>query len=160
MLLWPHTVHWEGIYVSLKKFCSWLTLFRTAFRPIPAEKKPTFLYDQTLAGIAKKHNKTVPQVVFRYLVSIKKCTAHTQKTSCQSNLKILTHLSVGHWVYTDTEISSKGAHRRKYQRFWFHTDRWRNQGYRCFQHWRTCASLCRGTIIEIFSIRYWVLKHF
>lgn len=58
---------------KLIKFCQDRDIVVTAYcplgRPIPAEKKPSFLYDDKLAAIAKKYNKTVPQVVFRYLVS-------------------------------------------------------------------------------------------
>lgn len=39
-------------------------------RPNPAERKPTFLFDGKLSEIGKKYNKTVAQIVFRYLVSI------------------------------------------------------------------------------------------
>lgn len=38
-------------------------------RPIPAEKKPGFLYDAKLTEIGKKYGKTPAQIVFRYLVS-------------------------------------------------------------------------------------------
>lgn len=55
------------------KFCQDRDIIITAYcplgRPIPAEKKPAFLYDAKLAEIGKKYNKTVAQVVFRYLVS-------------------------------------------------------------------------------------------
>lgn len=58
---------------KLIKFCQDRDIVVTAYcplgRPIPAEKKPTFLYDAKLGEIAKKYNKTVAQVVFRYLVS-------------------------------------------------------------------------------------------
>lgn len=39
-------------------------------RPIPAEKKPAFLYDAGIKEIADKYNKTPAQIVFRYLVSV------------------------------------------------------------------------------------------
>ncbi|XP_055301506.1 aldo-keto reductase family 1 member B1-like [Sitodiplosis mosellana] len=59
---------------KLIKFCQERDIIVTAYcplgRPIPAEKKPSFLYDDKLTAIAKKYNKTVPQVVFRYLIDI------------------------------------------------------------------------------------------
>lgn len=58
---------------TLIKFCKEHDIIVTAYsplgRPVPAEKKPDFLYDPRLAAIAKKYNKTPVQVVFRYLVS-------------------------------------------------------------------------------------------
>lgn len=58
---------------KLINFCRERDIIVTAYcplgRPIPAEKKPAFLYDAKLGEIAKKYNKTVAQVVFRYMVS-------------------------------------------------------------------------------------------
>lgn len=58
---------------KLIKFCQDRDIVVTAYcplgRPIPAEKKPAFLYDSKLGEIGKKYNKTAAQIVFRYLVS-------------------------------------------------------------------------------------------
>lgn len=55
------------------KFCKDRDIIITAYcplgRPIPAEKKPNFLYDAKLLEIGKKYGKTVAQIVMRYLVS-------------------------------------------------------------------------------------------
>lgn len=58
---------------KLIKFCQDRDIIVTAYcplgRPIPAEKKPGFLYDAKLIEIGKKYGKTPAQIVFRYLVS-------------------------------------------------------------------------------------------
>lgn len=58
---------------KLIRFCQDRDIIVTAYcplgRPIPAEKKPEFLYDTKLTEIAKKYGKTPAQIVFRYLVS-------------------------------------------------------------------------------------------
>ncbi|XP_031623206.1 aldo-keto reductase family 1 member B1-like [Contarinia nasturtii] len=59
---------------KLIKFCQDREIIVTAYcplgRPIPADKKPGFLYDAKLGDIAKKYNKTIPQIVFRFLLDI------------------------------------------------------------------------------------------
>lgn len=57
---------------KLVDFCNERNIIVTAYcplgRPIPAEKKPTFLYSKELADIASRHRKTPAQIVLRYLV--------------------------------------------------------------------------------------------
>lgn len=57
---------------KLIKFCKERDIIVTAYcplgRPIPAEKKPSFLYDNAVKQIADRYKKTAAQVVFRYLV--------------------------------------------------------------------------------------------
>lgn len=59
---------------KLIKFCQDRDIIVTAYcplgRPIPAEKKPGFLYDAKLGEIAKKYNKTNAQLILRYLIDI------------------------------------------------------------------------------------------
>lgn len=59
--------------LKLIEFCQARDIVVTAYcplgRPIPAEKKPAFLYDDRVNAIAKKYRKTAAQIVFRYLVS-------------------------------------------------------------------------------------------
>lgn len=57
---------------KLIKFCNDRDIVVTSYcplgRPIPAQKKPGFLHDAKMGEIAKKYNKTIAQVVLRYLV--------------------------------------------------------------------------------------------
>lgn len=57
---------------KLIKYCQDHDIIVTAYRPlgkpVPAEKKPAFLFDDKLGEIAKKYNKTNAQIVIRYLV--------------------------------------------------------------------------------------------
>lgn len=58
---------------KLIKFCQDREIIVTAYcplgRPMPAQKKPGFLYDTKLIEMSKKYDKTPAQIVFRYLVS-------------------------------------------------------------------------------------------
>ena len=58
---------------KLTDFCNERNIVVTAYcplgRPIPAEKKPAFLYDDKVKEIADKYKKTPAQIAFRYLVS-------------------------------------------------------------------------------------------
>lgn len=58
---------------KLIKFCNDRDIVITAYcplgRPLPAQKKPEFLFSDKLDAITKKYNKTNAQVVFRYLVN-------------------------------------------------------------------------------------------
>lgn len=62
---------------KLINFCNERDIVITAYcplgRPIPAEKKPGFLYDEKLGEIAEKYDKTIAQIVFRYLVCTNNC---------------------------------------------------------------------------------------
>jgi len=59
---------------GLINFCNERKIVVTAYcplgRPIPAEKKPSFLFDNAVKQIGDKYNKTAAQVVFRYLIDI------------------------------------------------------------------------------------------
>lgn len=59
---------------QLAAFCKQHGVTLTAYTPLgkpkPDEQKPEFLYAPKVKAIAEKYNKTPPQIVLRYLVSV------------------------------------------------------------------------------------------
>ncbi|XP_031623205.1 aldo-keto reductase family 1 member B1-like [Contarinia nasturtii] len=89
---------------KLIKYCQDRDITVTAFCPLgkqnPAENKPAFLYDAKLGDVAKKYNKTVPQIVFRYLLEIG--TVPIPKSVTPSRIE--ENISVFDFKLTDDEI--------------------------------------------------------
>lgn len=60
---------------KLTKFCKDRDIVLIAYSPLGHPKEnirhPNFIYDDKVLQIAKKHNKTAPQIVLRFLVSRK-----------------------------------------------------------------------------------------
>lgn len=60
---------------KLTKFCKERDIVLIAYSPLGHPKEnirhPNFIYDDKVLQIAKKHNKTAPQIVLRFLVSRK-----------------------------------------------------------------------------------------
>lgn len=117
---------------KLINFCRERYIVVTAYcplgRPIPAEKKPNFLYDEKLLAIGKKYNKTAAQVVFRYLVSGKHTNQHKFNSKLDFIFRKLNDFSrcftlAGHWRSSDSKIGQQKTNRRKHSRFRFQIDR-------------------------------------
>lgn len=59
---------------KLIEFCKSNNILVTSYcplaRPVPTEKKPAFLFDETIETIAKKYGKSTAQVALRFLIDI------------------------------------------------------------------------------------------
>lgn len=133
-----------------------MTAYCPLGRPIPAEKKPGFLYDAKLIEIGKNYGKTPAQVVFRYLVSDIKI----QKSEKILFLKFrISFIKIGwHWNRSYPKIRHTKTNRRKHQHFRFQVDwRW-NQIHWYVQYRRACDPLSRSTQSQTISIWNWILK--